>query len=1570
MDAQRTFPGDPNPPPTAKGIPAAAAPAVRETADISAETPQSMAQQPAGITPAPAANFWVSGVQGDGHRRLYIDTPDGPIERGAVDDPDIAQVLEAAGAQKDPISGSYRDVPQALFESLAKGEAGIGDHVVQMYATGKAGLAHGMIGFQALSGEISWDEAVSSGDMELLKMQTNEFPSAVWRRNKLTALAATSKWALGTVAKIIPSLEGAAGAGAQKAPAVVAGSLAMGAATGPVGFAAVANPVAFSAMLDASFQWGAFDFTAKTTMGSVALEMKKNGFSDKTIKATAVPAGIIAGALEVGHIKYLPAPFRRKFLSTVLGNDAVKQTLGKAMGSYLKELGAETSIEAAQQLTEEVSKNLAAKMEGRTDLVLDNTEIAKLVGTAALEAAVGIGAIKIPGAVMEGHSYARAQRSAARAVKTAISVGEMDAKTMSHAAIEKQIIDINVPGMVKAAESVEKALESDKAFEAGKSLASNEEALAAAQAKAEAVNIKKDAVLDGKDLADLTPEQQAEVAPLIERSAKVAEVLSGMEAAIKEKLAAKEEPVAPVKEPKTPGEFVERRYSEQAGVLRNLEKESAALDRELTNINTDIEEAIAEGRSTVSLSRAADKIAERIIENDAKAAEVIMTPMGAEEELAQELISSGAEATVRASDLIRMERSLIDRVERARSKGEAYAKREVKRVQQYIQELIKRSSMTAEQKSKFMAVMRNTQTVEQLEQNYPEIRDRIFEAEDITRQRNAAAVLKKILAKSKSKPAGRRPQGRVGDPDVQAIVDDVHKIMKARVGDAQAAVAEAQMAAEAAFDNNDPVAQARALYSMLANMYRAGQLSTKEGISFVSDIAGMVSGAKAKYLERAKAKAEARAALVKEVAFGEVARGIEPETDWRKHPVEDREWQPGRKIPAAIMGLYGKYVENLWSMGDLLARRSEKPRGESVIEELLTFDKEAALRDTLVQDATDRVAAEMDAAYNITGKHEWARAAKRRKLLHEIFAKQEIGEFINANNKKDVMVYSRAQAIDFYMKLKDPLLQDNIFKAEASAFTQEMKNEMLGILTEGDKKMAEVFLAEYRRAYPAINAKYRATRLVNLPYNEFYSPLKVLKHDGKTGKLVEMDEAPTIHPRTTMGTWAVARVKHSHPIVWQNAFSAFFNHVADTSHYLAFESKIRDVNSLMTSGDFKAAVIGTYGREVWDALGVMVERTTTQNSERRLNSAKMDEIISNLAKANVAGKLLAVAKQLTSMPAFLEGVPLEDMHLWAYELSKIIATRKLPKDWLDSGFVRSRGLPQTREFRIAHETAMREGSPWGPNVSDILGLPVMLGDKASILLGGSALFNYYRSKGLSVEAAIDKTAQVARRTQSSGAISDLSVLQSTSGLGRFFTLYKNNPVQFIRLEISALRNAMAEGRLSRKEAAKTIAIFHLVIPMFFQAVVDAGWDEDHQLRAAILGPFNELPLFGDFIVRLYELLLKEQGLRFGEKNVLEGAMRDFVEGMDEVGQGIAKGNVDHFVKGLTILTDPVFKVLWGIPTKPVVAAAQGLAEIVEAPSPDSPKAIDGFKKVVGYSPFMVKEQRARENKGRLTSSWQ
>ena len=425
--AERTFYGDPNPPPRAPevrpGAAAVAPPPEPEETEVSTTVPAEAVQGPKSV-------FRVS-QDGEGRQRVYrMDDTLETTDLGPVSVDNAADVLGQVGSFND-VTGNWT-VPEEAALKLLGGELPLPAYVQAKYEAGKAELTRSLIGLQFTRGEATVEDAQTRGNLALLQAQTQDAPLFAWQGGLGKTVAKlwadlreagaqrTAKRALGETAQLVPAMV-EVGSGALK-----------GAAAGAALGAAVSNPAAVVAFAELGGGLGVFTRSADLETGSTAMDMLDKGFDEKTAKRMAPIAGAFKGLLEVVGFKYLTAPLKRAFVSKVLTAGPVRA----ALVNYAKETGGEISTEVAQTLIDTVTTEVAARLEEKPELADSPEGIINDIGNTILTAGAGMGLLHAPGIALDV-AGAKKQAAEQKAATDVLATVAEERKTEAEAEASK-----------------------------------------------------------------------------------------------------------------------------------------------------------------------------------------------------------------------------------------------------------------------------------------------------------------------------------------------------------------------------------------------------------------------------------------------------------------------------------------------------------------------------------------------------------------------------------------------------------------------------------------------------------------------------------------------------------------------------------------------------------------------------------------------------------------------------------------------------------------------------------------------------------------------------------------------------------------------------------------------------------------------------------------------------------------------------------------------------------------------------------------------------------------------------
>lgn len=480
----------------------------------------------------------------------------------------------------------------------------------------------------------------------------------------------------------------------------------------------------------------------------------------------------------------------------------------------------------------------------------------------------------------------------------------------------------------------------------------------------------------------------------------------------------------------------------------------------------------------------------------------------------------------------------------------------------------------------------------------------------------------------------------------------------------------------------------------------------------------------------------------------------------------------------------------------------------------------------------------------------WKMLKKMRKDSERI----DLGDFIDSKGRQINLSLSRAEARKRYMELQDPTLDDTF---DSMGYTKKMKDAILRTLTPQDIAFAKAQMKLYQEYYETINEVYKRVYGIDLPFNPNYSPIKRegAQPDFANGFGEFLHEFNT---RAVVGGRSLqARKRSRKPIAEQSDLSVFAQHVAEMEHFKAWAEKINDLNHIFSNPEVQAAIRLFHGSDIIGVVNNFLAKLTRNGADLSGRIAWMDKLRGNLSRAVLALKTVIGVKQLTSFIAFAEKIgPV------SFTKNSILFWKNPIKNarflWENSEFLQDRWNRQSLERDIRHGFASEEFSSFSANPSflNMLMLNVRVGDIGAILIGGWAVYKHNIDQGKSVEEAIAAFEKEAASAQQSADLSELSQIQTSGSFAQLFTHFMSAPIQMVGKEIKVVRN-LVHGRATVKQAATTLAIFHVLIPLMFQMVsdaFDADQDDEEFLgvpsswwRAVVLGPMNSIPIMGDIL---------------------------------------------------------------------------------------------------------------------------
>ena len=835
---------------------------------------------------------------------------------------------------------------------------------------------------------------------------------------------------------------------------------------------------------------------------------------------------------------------------------------------------------------------------------------------------------------------------------------------------------------------------------------------------------------------------------------------------------------------------------------------------------------------------------------------------------------------------------------------------------------------------------------DRLKEIFAEARARVEQTTKVGKLKNR--ILKEIKT-AKAKKRGGKPIGKF-TADVQRILDRFSEAVKLSQEQAINKIAENLEKFVGSEMPDSVILENRILDMVVRLRYRAGEpgapplrrrFTVGELETLLEGIKEMKVGGKAiaelKKLNR-KARDQKRVDDAISVIMGgkELPKGLET-TGVRPSTLAPKDFKEWLKKFTSSAGIHFVGWNDLMDM--LSARDKTSEPGQSKLNQMAEVHTQENIEKGNRTKAVQEIATIARKDFGFTSDRDML-------AQFNLDAKEmQIGQFRNAKGVLVDLVMTKAEARKFIMEYTDPALRETFH--EGMNFTDDMIQAVRATLTAQDLAFIESQLEFYRTYYDRVNTVYREAYGIDLPFNEFYSPIRregFVEPQGLYGAF--LDE---ISYRRSVGSGSLkSRVKNLRRISLQSDVNVLERHIAEMEHFIAWSEKVRELNTVFKNPQVRTAINLHHSKNMLGVIDKFINDFTRGGIETSNRLNWLDKIRGNFTRSVLAIKPTMTIKQLTSVMAYMEVMPVTDFvkgvaDFWSAPLEKVRFLKK------NSVWFAERGTFMERDVKTA--IRMKEYSSYRKTrgFMDSLMLNVALGDQGAIAIGGWSYFQYLRkTKGLSQKAALTEFERFSEATQQSADLSIQSDIQRMGSIAKLFSMFLSAPNLYVRKELGAVRNLLA-GRGSPLGHAKTLFIYHVLLPSLFQLVTDAfNWDEDNQKRAVILGPLNGLFIIGEGI----ELLVsKALGVRaFGSEVAPYTAAKDFGKFITEAIRLISEGDLtdEEFYRGTRGLAGGVGAVT-GLPTKQVVDLVKSGSDFVDG---EYEKA---FKEFIGYSPFVVEQ---------------
>jgi len=901
------------------------------------------------------------------------------------------------------------------------------------------------------------------------------------------------------------------------------------------------------------------------------------------------------------------------------------------------------------------------------------------------------------------------------------------------------------------------------------------------------------------------------------------------------------------------------------------------------------------------------------------------------------------EKAVRKEQLKILKTGITERIkgiQKGVREGKVTTKQEIKATQTELLGILDNSGLELADKAKFRKTIKNIQTQEQLKSELTKFQERVATLEEKATKR---ALKKKIineLKQTKVRMQAGKPVGRF-TPEVQVVLNQLRKASKIKKSEAETII----NANLEKYKNDIPpesVALENKILSMIAGMDEMAVKDLQNTLRQIQEI--KATGKLTAELKKFNREADISQWNDKVVDIITGGKGIPANIS----TIGTAELRPDklRDRVKKFIGTIGKSYVGWNDIIDMLARKTKAKPGTTWLDDFAdVMDEENAVKKG---NRTNTEQAQKMAEDTLEVKTDREMVRRFRDDANEV----SLGTFKNAEGIETEIIFTKSEARKRWMELQDPSLDESFRKG--MFYTDEIIKSIEDFLTPQDKAFAKAQMDFYKEYYKGVNEIYGDIYGVDLPQNEHYSPIKRegIARDESTG-FGEFLQEVSVRKAVTSGSLK-SRVKNIKPLHKQSDVAILEQHIAEMEHFKNWAHKIRDLKAVFGNPQTRAAIIREHGKGMLAMVDNFLNDFTRGGTELASRLSWLDKLRGNYSRAVLGIKPSIGIKQLTSFVAYADTIPVKDfgtgvVDFWRDPIKNIRTLRD------QSEMMKVRGKYMERDIRTAMRSDAYASFRKKPSFLNSLMLNIQTGDQGAIYVGGWAVYKYHLKQGKSQAEAIRIFEKVSSETQQSADLSKQSYWQRGGSFAKLFTMFKSAPNQFFRKELGAVRNVV-HGRTTIKQAAKTIAIYHFILPMLFQWVSDwFRWDEDEQKRAMILGPFNGIFIVGDGLDYLIRLGLDMK--TWDAEIPLYSIFDDIGKSVKLIGDDdITTEDVFEAIRGLLGATGAVT----GKPLKQTLDMGSGVKDVLFG------EYGQGLGKILGWSPYATEKKKPKKIKSGIT----
>lgn len=557
------------------------------------------------------------------------------------------------------------------------------------------------------------------------------------------------------------------------------------------------------------------------------------------------------------------------------------------------------------------------------------------------------------------------------------------------------------------------------------------------------------------------------------------------------------------------------------------------------------------------------------------------------------------------------------------------------------------------------------------------------------------------------------------------------------------------------------------------------------------------------------------------------------------------------------------------------------------------------------------------------------------------------------------------QAIQLWMWRQDKTLQGSF---DTMKWTDEVDAQLESYIGKEGIALAEYMLSVYKKLGVEMNDVLFKVEGWKLPIVENYSPVSKKTKNA----LLDIEETMKdgIVNETAKNNSMKLRVDKKAPLdATHGALAVFDRHISEMNHWITHGEIASRINNLFKNERVKRAITQIYGPQRVRLIMHMIENFTRGGIDRSRVDPFVSKLIRNIAVGKLALNFPSAIKQLGSIPAYANAMPAAEWS--AGFLSFLKNPSSSIKILLETDYIKNRiTTTGDRDLRaIAESNSFQQAAAGAKNWRDRFMILTRLGDVGAIMAGGWPVYKKAYDDAISAGKSISEAKEIAEfefgfvsdRSQQSSKIQNLSYFQSAGSFAKLFTMFMTSPIQYMRITTSAARAAF-KGRITKREAIKTFAIYHVILPSIFTAMGSMGLgifsdDEEkyeawkrRQWHALALGNLNSLFLIGEAVDAVLGSFIKEEDF-YDLSNPVISEIESIVRSAANIDE---EGNLTDLVGSMALL-------MGGIPYDTISREFEAKYELLQGD--------DVWQNLWGISDWAAFETQKKKKKKKSTSSY-